>query len=164
MLPVASRIPFLLLRSEMCGLQMLGWLFPNRLLMCRGNLKLDANVILLLPKAFWTARASTLKRSLTLCARSPMRRIPQSIPSSMLPVSLTSRRSVRSPNCAKPTLRSRRQMPKPSLQRQGVVEIDLDQPLDSLVLTKFGDSYHERHTFFRPAVVDPYDTLAWPER
>ena len=32
-----------------------------------------------------------------------------------------------------------------SRQRKGVDEIDLDPPLDSVVLSKLGDSYYERY-------------------
>ena len=41
-------------------------------------------------------------------------------------------------------------------------DIDLDQPLDSVVLSKLGDSCHERCKFLLPAVVDPCDTLVCP--
>ena len=37
--------------------------------------------------------------------------------------------------------------------------IDFDQPQDSVVLSKLGDSYYERYKFLLPAVVDPCDTL-----
>ena len=46
-----------------------------------------------------------------------------------------------------------------SPQRTGVDEIDLGQPLDSAVLSKLGDSYHERHKILLPAVVDRCDTV-----
>ena len=37
--------------------------------------------------------------------------------------------------------------------------LHLDQPLDSIVLSKLGDSYYDRCKLFLPAVVDPCDIL-----
>ena len=46
-----------------------------------------------------------------------------------------------------------------SMQYKGVGGIDLDQPLDSVVHSKLGDSHYERCKLLLPAVVDPCDTL-----
>ena len=45
-----------------------------------------------------------------------------------------------------------------SLLRKGADEDDLDQPLDSVVLSKLVDSYYERYKILLPAVVHPCDT------
>ena len=54
---------------------------------------------------------------------------------------------------AEPSLHYRKLKPEPSL-----ADIDLDQPLDSVVLSKLGESYYERYKFLLPAAVDPCDT------
>ena len=46
-----------------------------------------------------------------------------------------------------------------SLPRKGVYEIDLGQPLYSVVLSKLDDSYYERNKIFHPSMVDPCDTM-----
>ena len=57
-----------------------------------------------------------------------------SVPSSTLVASLTFRRLVKLANCAKPSLQSRD-------RKNESGDIDLDQPLGSVVLSKLGDSH-----------------------
>ena len=88
-----------------------------------------------------------------------IRRIPASIPSSSLRASSTLPAVCQICKlCQAITALRKAEAETESRQRKVVEKIDLDQPLDSVVLSKLGDSFYERYKILLPAVVDSCDT------